>query len=110
MDFTEINSRGKRGKLLGRIDRKNSRFRTAKTVIIKFGLHVSFVELESVKNAVNEWVMIGTAENHDTAVHIMTDTPPSSTSGRRQPRTYACTGPPNVHSSCNRRKCERRFF
>ncbi|GFT40478.1 hypothetical protein TNCV_1646541 [Trichonephila clavipes] len=26
MDFTEINSRGKRGELLGRIDRQNSRF------------------------------------------------------------------------------------
>ncbi|GFX64344.1 hypothetical protein TNCV_1413271 [Trichonephila clavipes] len=53
MDFTEINSRGKRGVLLGRIDRQNSRFRTAKT-IIKFVLHASFVELESAKNAVNE--------------------------------------------------------
>ncbi|GFT33584.1 sodium channel protein 1 brain [Trichonephila clavipes] len=40
--------------LLGRIDRQNSRFRTAKTIIIKFGLHASFVELESAKNAVNE--------------------------------------------------------
>ncbi|GFW81184.1 retrovirus-related Pol polyprotein from type-1 retrotransposable element R1 [Trichonephila clavipes] len=54
MDFTEINSRGKRGELLGRIDRQNSRSRTAKTIIIKFGLHASFVELESTKNAVNE--------------------------------------------------------
>ncbi|GFV57192.1 WD_REPEATS_REGION domain-containing protein [Trichonephila clavipes] len=54
MDFTEINSRGKRGELLGRIDRQNSRFRTAKTIIIKFGLHASFVELESAKKAVNE--------------------------------------------------------
>ncbi|GFX44850.1 hypothetical protein TNCV_1901631 [Trichonephila clavipes] len=50
MDFTEVNSRGK---LLGRIDRQNSRFRTARTVIIKFGLHVSFVGLKSAKNAVN---------------------------------------------------------
>ncbi|GFX96923.1 hypothetical protein TNCV_1996551 [Trichonephila clavipes] len=55
MDFTEINSRGKRGKLLGRNDRQNSRFGTAKTIIIKFGLHASFVELESAKNAVNEF-------------------------------------------------------
>ncbi|GFW80037.1 hypothetical protein TNCV_984461 [Trichonephila clavipes] len=54
MNFTEINSRGKRGKLLGRIDRQNSRFRTAKTKIIKFGLHASFVESESAKNALNE--------------------------------------------------------
>ncbi|GFX44611.1 alkylglycerol monooxygenase [Trichonephila clavipes] len=54
MDFTEINSRGERGELLGRIDRQNSRFRTAKTIIIKFGLHASFVELESAKNALNE--------------------------------------------------------
>ncbi|GFU51814.1 transposable element Tc3 transposase [Trichonephila clavipes] len=54
MDFTEINSRGKRGELLGRIDRQNSRFRTAKTTIIKFGLHASFVELESAKSALNE--------------------------------------------------------
>ncbi|GFV97367.1 hypothetical protein TNCV_2038771 [Trichonephila clavipes] len=54
MDFTEINSRGKRGELLGRMDRKNSRFRTAKTTIIKFGLHASFVELESAKSALNE--------------------------------------------------------
>ncbi|GFX61297.1 hypothetical protein TNCV_1171361 [Trichonephila clavipes] len=54
MDFPEINSRGKRGELLGRIDRRNSRFGTAKTIIIKFGLHASFVELESAKNAVNE--------------------------------------------------------
>ncbi|GFW63191.1 hypothetical protein TNCV_581311 [Trichonephila clavipes] len=54
MNFTEINSSGKRGELLGRIDRQNYRFRTAKTIIIKFGLHASFVELESAKNAVNE--------------------------------------------------------
>ncbi|GFX51564.1 hypothetical protein TNCV_5012681 [Trichonephila clavipes] len=54
MDFTEINSKGKRGELLGRIDRPNSRFRTAKTTIIKFGLHASFVELESAKRALNE--------------------------------------------------------
>ncbi|GFS95263.1 hypothetical protein TNCV_2630911 [Trichonephila clavipes] len=54
MDFMEINSRVKRGGLLERIDRQNSRFRTAKTVIIKFGLHASFVELESAKNVVNE--------------------------------------------------------
>ncbi|GFX29226.1 uncharacterized protein TNCV_3217601 [Trichonephila clavipes] len=54
MDFTEINSRGKRGELLGRIDRQNSRFRTAKTIIIKFGLHASFVESESAKNVLNE--------------------------------------------------------
>ncbi|GFU89479.1 hypothetical protein TNCV_3902951 [Trichonephila clavipes] len=39
------------GKLLGRIDGQNSRFRTAKTTIIKFGLHASFVELESAKSA-----------------------------------------------------------
>ncbi|GFU84852.1 hypothetical protein TNCV_2127931 [Trichonephila clavipes] len=59
MDFTEINSRGKRGELLERIDRQNSRFRTAKTAIIKFGLHASFVELESVKSALNEsWLEI----------------------------------------------------
>ncbi|GFV39264.1 uncharacterized protein TNCV_1229661 [Trichonephila clavipes] len=57
MDFTKSNSRGKRGELLGRIDRQNSRFRTAKTIIIKFGLHASFVELESAKNAVNETVL-----------------------------------------------------
>ncbi|GFV20531.1 uncharacterized protein TNCV_4142921 [Trichonephila clavipes] len=56
MDFTEMNSRGKRGELLERIDRQNSRFRTAKTTIIKFGLHASFVELESAKNVVNEKV------------------------------------------------------
>ncbi|GFU74917.1 hypothetical protein TNCV_2333471 [Trichonephila clavipes] len=54
MDFTEINSSGKRGELFGRIDRQNYRFRTAKTIKIKFGLHASFVELESAKNAVNE--------------------------------------------------------
>ncbi|GFU54124.1 hypothetical protein TNCV_109491 [Trichonephila clavipes] len=57
MDFTEINSREKRGELLGRIDRQNSRFRTAKTIIIKFVLHASFVESESAKNAVNELFM-----------------------------------------------------
>ncbi|GFW30580.1 transposable element Tc1 transposase [Trichonephila clavipes] len=56
MDFTEINSRGKRGELLGRIDRQNSLFRTAKTTIIKFALHASFVELESAKSALNERV------------------------------------------------------
>ncbi|GFY23510.1 uncharacterized protein TNCV_3942021 [Trichonephila clavipes] len=54
MDFTEVNSRGKRGELLGRIDRQNFRFRTAKTIIIKLGLHAAFVELESAKNALNE--------------------------------------------------------
>ncbi|GFX46761.1 transposable element Tc3 transposase [Trichonephila clavipes] len=36
------------------LGRQNSRFRAAKTTIIKFGLHASFVELESAKNAVNE--------------------------------------------------------
>ncbi|GFU66777.1 ATP-dependent DNA helicase [Trichonephila clavipes] len=51
MDVSEINSRRK---LVGRIDRQNSRFRTAKTTIIKFGLHASFVELESAKSALNE--------------------------------------------------------
>ncbi|GFU23848.1 hypothetical protein TNCV_3331331 [Trichonephila clavipes] len=55
MDFTEINSRGKRKELLRRIDRQNSLFRTAKTTIIKFGLHASFVELESAKSALNEF-------------------------------------------------------
>ncbi|GFW34445.1 hypothetical protein TNCV_500631 [Trichonephila clavipes] len=61
MDFTEINSRGKRGELLERIDRQNSRFRAAKTTIIKFGLHASFVELESAKSALNEdwWCRAG---------------------------------------------------
>ncbi|GFV68503.1 hypothetical protein TNCV_3129591 [Trichonephila clavipes] len=39
---------------MGRIDRQNSRFRTAKTIIIKFGLHTSFIELESAKSALNE--------------------------------------------------------
>ncbi|GFX47891.1 general transcription factor II-I repeat domain-containing protein 2A [Trichonephila clavipes] len=53
-DFTEINSRREWGKLLGRIEGQNFRFRTAKTIIIKFDLHSSFVELESAKNAVNE--------------------------------------------------------
>ncbi|GFW43358.1 hypothetical protein TNCV_2924061 [Trichonephila clavipes] len=53
IDFTEINSRGKRGDI-GRIDTQISRFRTAKTAIIKFGLHASFVELESAKSALNE--------------------------------------------------------
>ncbi|GFY31443.1 hypothetical protein TNCV_4990021 [Trichonephila clavipes] len=54
MDFTEINSRVKRGELFERIDRQNSRFRTAKSTIIKFGLHASFVELEPAKSALNE--------------------------------------------------------
>ncbi|GFX32090.1 hypothetical protein TNCV_4099391 [Trichonephila clavipes] len=56
MDFTEINPRGESRELLGRIDGQNSRFRTAKTI----GLHASFVELESAKNALNkrEWKMI----------------------------------------------------
>ncbi|GFX46786.1 putative DD41D transposase [Trichonephila clavipes] len=58
MDFTEINSRGGVGRVIGRIDRQNSRFRTAKTTIIKFGLHASFVELESAKSALNEVLMI----------------------------------------------------
>ncbi|GFX86923.1 transposable element Tc1 transposase [Trichonephila clavipes] len=56
MDFTEINSRGKRGELLGRIDKQNSRFRTAKTIIINVDLHASFVESESAKNALNQRV------------------------------------------------------
>ncbi|GFY36380.1 uncharacterized protein TNCV_3450831 [Trichonephila clavipes] len=51
--------RGKQGELLERIDRQNSRFRTAKTTIIKFGLHASFVELESTKSAVNEYFVDG---------------------------------------------------
>ncbi|GFX22115.1 hypothetical protein TNCV_3054711 [Trichonephila clavipes] len=54
MDFTEINFRGKQKESLGRIDRQNSLFRTAKTTIIKFGLYASFVELESAKSALNE--------------------------------------------------------
>ncbi|GFW73851.1 hypothetical protein TNCV_48401 [Trichonephila clavipes] len=64
MDFTEINSRAKRKESLGRIDRQNSRFRTAKTTIIKFGLHVSFVELESAKSALNELCLIGYDKRH----------------------------------------------
>ncbi|GFW18960.1 uncharacterized protein TNCV_164761 [Trichonephila clavipes] len=65
MDFTEINSRGKRGELLGRIDRQNSRFRTAKTIIIKFGLHASFVELESAKNSVNECSQLASLDKNN---------------------------------------------
>ncbi|GFT04042.1 uncharacterized protein TNCV_3346021 [Trichonephila clavipes] len=65
MDFTEINSRGKRKELLRRIDRQNSLFRTAKTTIIKFGLHASFVELESAKSALIELLMCGEALNND---------------------------------------------
>ncbi|GFX38036.1 hypothetical protein TNCV_3836351 [Trichonephila clavipes] len=57
MGFTEINSREKRGEFLGRTDRQNSRFRTAKTTRIKFSLHDSFVELESSKSALNEEVL-----------------------------------------------------
>ncbi|GFU65804.1 hypothetical protein TNCV_5059381 [Trichonephila clavipes] len=57
MEFTDINSMGERGELLGRIDRQNSRFRTARTIIIKFGLHAYFVELESAKNVLNERVL-----------------------------------------------------
>ncbi|GFV67840.1 uncharacterized protein TNCV_926061 [Trichonephila clavipes] len=53
-NYSVCSSRGKRGELLERIDRQNSRFRTAKTAIIKFGLHASFVELESAKIALNE--------------------------------------------------------
>ncbi|GFW95869.1 HTH_Tnp_Tc3_2 domain-containing protein [Trichonephila clavipes] len=56
MEFTEINSRGKRGELLEGIDRQNSRLRTAKTTIIKFGLHASFVELESAKREIGNRV------------------------------------------------------
>ncbi|GFY06804.1 hypothetical protein TNCV_482091 [Trichonephila clavipes] len=53
--------RGKRGELLGLIVRQNSRFRTAKTVIIKFGLDASFVDLESAKNSLNEFhILTGT--------------------------------------------------
>ncbi|GFV41083.1 hypothetical protein TNCV_2666741 [Trichonephila clavipes] len=54
MDFTEINSRGKRGELLRRIDRQNSRFGTSETTIIEFGLPASSVQLESAKSAFNE--------------------------------------------------------
>ncbi|GFU86339.1 hypothetical protein TNCV_2116921, partial [Trichonephila clavipes] len=50
-DFTELQVEA--GELLGRIDRQNSSFRTTRTIIIKFGLHVSFVELKSAKNALN---------------------------------------------------------
>ncbi|GFV81629.1 adenylate cyclase type 2 [Trichonephila clavipes] len=54
MDFIEINSRGKRGELLGRIDRQNSRFLTAKTIIIKFCLRASFVELECRQRGIDD--------------------------------------------------------
>ncbi|GFU01346.1 transposable element Tc1 transposase [Trichonephila clavipes] len=67
MDFTEIKSSGKRGELLGCIDRQNYRFRTAKTIKINFGLHASFVELESAKNAVNEQ---GNARPHTARVFM----------------------------------------
>ncbi|GFW64480.1 hypothetical protein TNCV_813151 [Trichonephila clavipes] len=53
MDFMEIKSRGKREELLWCIDRQNSRFRSTRTIIIKFGLLVSSVELESAKNDLN---------------------------------------------------------
>ncbi|GFW61683.1 hypothetical protein TNCV_3706181 [Trichonephila clavipes] len=58
MEFMEINSRGKRGELLERIDRQNSRFRTAKTRIIKFGFHGSFDELKSAKSVFNKIVRV----------------------------------------------------
>ncbi|GFX63748.1 hypothetical protein TNCV_215481 [Trichonephila clavipes] len=41
------------------MDRQNSRFRTAKATIIKFGLHASFVELESAKRTLNEALLEG---------------------------------------------------
>ncbi|GFX56553.1 uncharacterized protein TNCV_74991 [Trichonephila clavipes] len=45
---------GEAGRVIERIDKQNSRFGTAKTTIIKFGLYSSFVELDSTKSALNE--------------------------------------------------------
>ncbi|GFV68840.1 uncharacterized protein TNCV_1985051 [Trichonephila clavipes] len=92
MDFTEINSRGKRGELLERIDRQNSRFRTAKTTIIKFGLHASFVELESAKSAVNETPERSQARRRRQAEYLAfqraAETPEQSQARRLQHATY----------------------
>ncbi|GFX89819.1 hypothetical protein TNCV_2246191 [Trichonephila clavipes] len=68
MDFTEINSRGKREELMGRVDRQNSRFRTAKTIITKFGLHASFAESQSAKNFLNESLVY--ADKSQTLDHL----------------------------------------
>ncbi|GFW09126.1 hypothetical protein TNCV_315371 [Trichonephila clavipes] len=81
MDFTEINSRGKRGELLERIDRQNSRFRTDKTTIIKFYLHASFVELESAKSALNEPTSVDKSSTTSTSPSIVPATPHHSQQG-----------------------------
>ncbi|GFV88075.1 hypothetical protein TNCV_3242251 [Trichonephila clavipes] len=36
--------------------------------------------------------MIGSVQNHNTIAYIRTDPTPCLTVGRRQPRSYACTG------------------
>ncbi|GFV67381.1 hypothetical protein TNCV_3671361 [Trichonephila clavipes] len=70
MNFTEINSRGERRELLGHIDKQNCRFRAAKTTIIKFGLHASFVELESGKSALNEVIDIRDLRNSHGSITV----------------------------------------
>ncbi|GFU27399.1 hypothetical protein TNCV_3323131 [Trichonephila clavipes] len=57
-DFTEIDFDGGSGGLPGRIDKKNSRFRTTKLTVMKFGMHVSFVELKSTKKDKNNLVAL----------------------------------------------------
>ncbi|GFX88905.1 hypothetical protein TNCV_2576121 [Trichonephila clavipes] len=54
VDVKNITESGSGECYLGRIDRQNSRYRTAKTTISKFSSHASFVELDSAKNALNE--------------------------------------------------------
>ncbi|GFV58506.1 hypothetical protein TNCV_1055101 [Trichonephila clavipes] len=85
MDFTEINSMGEAGRVIGRIGRQNSRFRTAKTSIIKFGLHAFFVELESAKSALNESSKVRSLQIHSGSHKNTSDaekkSPPSVLSG-----------------------------
>ncbi|GFX46742.1 hypothetical protein TNCV_4038901 [Trichonephila clavipes] len=52
-DFTEIDSYGGCGEYnwgFYKFPFKSSRFRTARPIVMTFGLHVSFVELKSAKN------------------------------------------------------------
>ncbi|GFW35815.1 transposable element Tcb1 transposase [Trichonephila clavipes] len=87
--------RGEAGRVIERIDRQNSRSRTAKTTIIKFGLHASFVELESTKSALNEnelsFRLIHIADQNHPWVAHRTTTRARPTDRRGQSHPPQCT-------------------
>ncbi|GFT15867.1 hypothetical protein TNCV_3314541 [Trichonephila clavipes] len=69
---------------------------------VKISLHFSPVILPF-------WVSIDLAENYETTAQIMIDPPPCLTVGSQTIMILRLC-PRNVHPSCRKEKCGRRFF